>query len=92
MDILSNIAGSKLEIISGLLSIEDEEILKRILFIIHKAKKLEEKEISTSNNIALQSMNKTQFLKWLRDCEEGEMMTKDEFTNEFEKWKMKTSA
>ena len=52
MDILSNIAGSKLEIISGLLSIEDEEILKRILFIIHKAKKLEEKEISTSNNIA----------------------------------------
>jgi predicted transcriptional regulator len=29
-------------------------------------------------------------MQWLKECEEGEMLTKDEFNDEFDKWMMAT--
>ena len=37
-------------------------------------------------------MNKTQFLTWLKECEDGELLTKEEFNEEFDQWMTTTKG
>jgi hypothetical protein len=92
MELHNNIAVSKLEIISMLLSIEDAEILRKISTIINKAKHIEENEKITLISYSADTMNKTQFLTWLKECEDREMLTKEEFNEEFDQWMTTTKG
>lgn len=92
MELHNNIAVSKLEIISMLLSIEDAEILRKISTIINKAKHIEENEKITLISYSADTMNKTQFLTWLKECEDGELLTKEEFNEEFDQWMTTTKG